>query len=197
MRRALIAAAVVAIAGPAFAQRAPRETVTATLNGKKVAVEYGRPALSGRTVGELLSRLPEDRIWRAGVDQATTLTAETDVMIGTTRVPAGKYTVYLYAPVNAPYALVLNSDKGVALKTIFAGASADVADALWPRPSYEPIKATEVARIPLSSVKAKEPMERFLIALDPAVGGASALTMTWGDQAWSVPVKPAAAATKR
>src|SRR5687768_15025359 len=103
-------------------ERAPRETVTALLNGKKVAVEYGRPALAGRKMSDLLGQLPADRIWRAGVDQATTLTTETDLMIGGKRVPAGKYTVYVHAPATGDYSLVLNSDPGIALKKIFPAA---------------------------------------------------------------------------
>ena len=113
-------AAILAVAATSEAQpRAPRETVTALLNGKKVTVEYGRPALGGRNMDELLSKLPPDRIWRAGVDQATTLTTESDIMVGGKRVKAGKYTVYVHAPESGDYSLVLNTDLGVPLKTIF------------------------------------------------------------------------------
>src|ERR1700687_563838 len=97
----LIPLAIVGMAVTAAAQEQaapPRETVTALLNGKKVTVEYGRPALRGRTVKALLSQLPADRVWRAGVNEATTLTTESDVLIGGKRVPAGKYTLYLHAP---------------------------------------------------------------------------------------------------
>src|SRR4029450_7118007 len=45
--------------------RAPRETVAAALNGRKVSIEYGRPALDGRAIDTLLSKLSADRIWRA------------------------------------------------------------------------------------------------------------------------------------
>ena len=37
---------------------APRETVTATVGGQKVAVEYGRPSLRGRPITELIAQLP-------------------------------------------------------------------------------------------------------------------------------------------
>ena len=121
-----VAASVAAVAVPGAAQttkeRVPRETVTALLNGKKVAVEYGRPALGGRKMGDLLSQLPPDRIWRAGMDQATTLTTDTALTIGGKRVPAGKYTVYVHAPQTGDYSLVLTSDPGIALKKIFPAA---------------------------------------------------------------------------
>ena len=68
-------AAALLCAVPALAQGpAPRETVTATVAGKKVSVEYGRPSLRGRPMSELIAQLPEDRIWRAGVDAVTTFT---------------------------------------------------------------------------------------------------------------------------
>ena len=42
-----------------------------------------------------MAQLPADRVWRAGVDQVTTLTTEADLMVGGKRVPAGKYTLYV------------------------------------------------------------------------------------------------------
>lgn len=191
---------VAALAVPAAAQspRAPRETKTATVNGKKVSVEYGRPGLNGRTVTELLSKLPANRVWRAGVDQATTLTTEADLLIGGKKVPAGKYTLYLHAPTSGTYELLVNSDPGVPLKTIFPAAPAAIADALWPHiEDYPTIQAKEMARIPLKSVPPAAPMEQFLIGLTPATGGVSGITLTWGDQSWTTDIRAAgAAATK-
>jgi hypothetical protein len=187
--------AVLAVGTLAWGQadRAPRETVTALMNGKKVTVEYGRPALKGRTVTELLGQLPATRVWRLGVDQATTLSTEVPVMIGGQKVPAGKYTLYLYAPESGERAIIVNTDPGVPLKEIFKAAPADVANALWPRLDYTPeIKAKEVVRIPLKAVKPAEPMERMLIGLAPYKDGASSITVTWGDQAWTADIRPGA-----
>ena len=174
------------------AERAPRETVTAVVDGKKVTVEYGRPALGGRKMADLLSQLPADRIWRAGMDQATTLTTETAVTIGGKPVPAGKYTLYVHAPATGDYSLVLNSDPGIALKKIFPAAPPAVADALWPRlDGYDKVTATEVLRVPLRKGHSAESMDRFLIGLAPARDGASAITLTWGDESWTTDVKAA------
>ena len=194
--RRLIPMAVLALAASsAFAQpdRAPRETVTAQLNGKKVAVEYGRPSLRGRTVKDLLAQLPANRVWRAGVDQATTLTTDADILVGGKPVPAGKYTLYLYAPESGTYELLVNRDLGVPLKSIYAAAPPAVADALWPHINdYPSVKDKELARIPLKSAAAAPgASDRFLVALTPAVGGVSALTLSWGDQSWTTDVKAA------
>ena len=173
-------------------ERAPRETVTALLHGKKVTVEYGRPALGGRKMADLLAQLPADRNWRAGVDQATTFATETDILVGGKRVQAGKYTLYVHAPETGDYSLVLNSDPGVPLKTIFPAAPPALADALWPRlGDYGTVKAKEVLRVPLRKVPAAEPMDRFLIGLAPAKDGASGITLTWGDQSWTTDIESA------
>jgi hypothetical protein len=58
-------AAVLSLATPALAQaETPRGTASATVGGKKVTIDYGRPALKGRSIDELLQQLPEDRMWR-------------------------------------------------------------------------------------------------------------------------------------
>jgi hypothetical protein len=188
--------AVAALAGAAVAlaqqQAAQRETATATFDGRKVAIEYGRPALKGRTLDALTGQLPADRIWRAGENQVTTLTTDTDLMVGNKRVPAGKYSVYVHAPAQGNWSLVLNSDPGIPLKRIYAAAPPEVADALWPRlDGYEKIAATEVARIPLTAANPSTPAEHFVIRLEPAKSGASALTLMWGDRGWTTTVKPA------
>ena len=171
---------------------AARETVSATLNGKVVAIDYGRPGLNGRKVDELVAQLPADRVWRAGANEVTTLKADTDVLIGGKRVAAGKYSVYVYAPATGDWALILNTDPGVPLKTIFPAAPPERADHLWPiLDGYAKIAAKEVVRVPMKSAPAKEPMDRFLISLEPAKNGVSAITLTWGDRAWTVDVKDA------
>ena len=199
MKRMALTAAVVAAAvyAPAAEERVPRETAKAMVNGKSVTVEYGRPALGGRKMADLLAQLPGDRIWRAGMDQATTLTTQGDIMIGGKRVPAGKYTVYVHAPADGNYSLVLNSNPGIALKEIYAAAPPAVADAMWPRlDGYDKVKDKEILRVPLRKGTAGQAMDRFLIAMAPARNGASALTLTWGDQTWTTDIRAASPSSR-
>jgi hypothetical protein len=189
--RLVMVAAVVAIPALAAAQRAPRDNPSVSVDGKKVAVEYGRGSLKGRTIKDLLAQLPADRVWRAGVDQVTTFSTDGDVLVGGMKVPAGKYSVYVHAPENGEWSLLLNSDPGVPLKTIFAGAPPAMADALWPRlDGYEKVKDKEVARAPLRSGKTAAPVEQFEVALAPNGSGAT-MTLSWGDQTWSTDIKAA------
>jgi Protein of unknown function (DUF2911) len=189
--RVAMVAAVLAMPALAAAQRAPRDNPSVNVDGKKVAVEYGRGSLKGRPIKDLLAQLPADRVWRAGVDQVTTLTTEGDILVGGKKVPAGKYSVYVHAPESGDYSLIINSDPGVPLKTIFAGAPPAMADALWPRlDGYDKVKDKEVARAPLKAGKTAAPVEQFQIAMAPAGSGAT-MTLSWGDQSWSTDIKPA------
>jgi hypothetical protein len=189
--RVAMVAAVLAMPALAAAQRAPRDNPSVNVDGKKVAVEYGRGSLKGRPIKDLLAQLPADRVWRAGVDQVTTLTTEGDILVGGKKVPAGKYSVYVHAPESGDYSLLINSDPGVPLKTIFAGAPPAMADALWPRlDGYDKVKDKEVARAPLKAGKTAAPVEQFQIAMAPAGSGAT-ITLSWGDQSWSTDIKPA------
>ncbi|MGH9336400.1 MAG: DUF2911 domain-containing protein, partial [Vicinamibacteria bacterium] len=74
-KRIAIALAVASLAAFALAQQSgqPRGKAETTVNGKKVTIDYGRPALKGRAIDALMKDLPEDRIWRAGENQVTTL----------------------------------------------------------------------------------------------------------------------------
>ena len=184
--RSLHVAAALLCPALVFAQEpAPRETATATVGGKKVAVEYGRPSLRGRPITELIAQLPPDRIWRAGVDAATTFTAEAPVMVGDKTVPAGTYTMYVYAPAEGDWSLVLNRDEG---------RPARGGTARWPRlGDYATVVDQEVARVAMKTTQLPAPAEMFTVAMAPAGQGA-AMTLSWGDRAWTVDLKPAAAA---
>jgi hypothetical protein len=187
------AVALAAVAGAQQAQeRAPREQPSALLNGKKVTVEYGRPALKGRTLAELTAKLEKDRVWRAGENQVTKFSTESDILIGGQKVPAGKYTLYLQLPEGGNWHLLLNTNPGIALKEIYPPAGPDVANELWPRlDGYDKIKATEVLRVPLKRVTGAAAQDKFLITFEPAKGGVSAITFTWGDQSWTTDIKAA------
>src|SRR5688572_10657567 len=60
--------------------REPRGKATIAVAGKNVTIDYGRPTLKGRPMSALLSKLPADRMWRAGENQVTTFTTETPLV---------------------------------------------------------------------------------------------------------------------
>lgn len=188
MNARILTAAVLLASSPLAFAAAPRETAKATVGGKQLSVEYGRPALKGRKLDELLKQLSADRIWRAGSEQVTTLTVSGDVTIGGAKVPAGKYSLYVYAPESGDYALAINKDQGVALGKIWAEAPANLKNEPWPVENYSTIKGTEVARVTLKKSAPAQPADLFTAAFTPAKEGQT-LTLSWGDNAWSVDVK--------
>ena len=178
-------------AATAFAQN-PRGAATASVGGKKLAVDYGRPALKGRSLDELLKQLPADRMWRAGENQVSTINLEGDAMIGGKKIPAGKYSVYVHAGENRQWELVVNRDLGIALGKIYDKASEAMKNEPWPHISdyTAAIGSQEVARISMTSAKAAAPADQFTIAFAPAGKGAT-MTLAWADQSWSTEVTPA------
>src|SRR5262245_15067140 len=184
-------AAAVAVAGLASAADHPRGTATATVGGKKVSIDYGRPVLAGRSIDELTSKLPDDRMWRAGENQVTMLMTEGDIVLGGKKVPAGKYSVYVHAPASGDWSLALNSDQGIALGKIWSAAPDNVKNEPWPRlDGYSKnIASTEVARATMKPGKTTAPVDSFTMDLKPK-GDAATLMMSWGDRTWSLDVTP-------
>lgn len=193
-KRLVSLAAVLALglSATVLAQGNPRGSASTSVSGKSVAVDYGRPALKGRALDELLKQLPADRMWRAGENQVTTISFAGDVMVGGTKVPAGKYSLYVHAGEGNKWDLVLNKDLGVPLGEIWDKAPENMKKEPWPHLSdyTGKIGAKEVARVPLKAAKAAAPADLFTIDFKPAASG-STMMLAWGDQAWTAEVKPA------
>jgi hypothetical protein len=190
-RFAVLAVAALALASAGFAQDS-RGAATATIGGQKVEIDYGQPELKGRDLGELMKQLPPDRIWRAGVNQVSTLTTGADLMVGGTKVPAGKYSVYVHAGEAGSWSFILNKDLGVPLGKIWDAAPDNMKNEPWPHMGdyTEAIKDQEVVRAEMKPVKGAPAAEKFTMKFVPAGDGAD-LTLAWGDQAWKVGVQPA------
>jgi pimeloyl-ACP methyl ester carboxylesterase len=83
----------------------PRGSVMQSVAGAEIHIAYGRPAVKGRTVwGELV---PNGRVWRAGIDEATSFSFGRDVKIEGHALPAGTYTFFVL-PGAAEWTLIFN-----------------------------------------------------------------------------------------
>jgi len=105
-------ATLVTMAGSVYAQRNPRGKARLNLQGRLVTVEYGRPSLRGRTVYEMLSKLPADGVWRLGADTSTTFSTDGDLMFGDTKIPRGVYSLWARKDTHGAWKLVFNSEHG-------------------------------------------------------------------------------------
>ena len=187
----LAALAGLSLAGPALAQT-PRGAAVTTLGTNKVVIDYGRPALKGRAIDDLLKQLPPERIWRAGENEVSTFSTEADVKVGGKAVKTGKYSLYIHVPVSGKWALILNSDLGQPLGAIWKEAPENLKSMPYPYlGDYEQkIKAKEVLREDLKPGKSATPAENFTISF-AAKGTGSTMTLAWGDQLWTTEITPA------
>jgi hypothetical protein len=87
MKHVVLAVAALAVAVPALAQT-DRGEAKATVAGKVVSIEYGRPGLKGR---DMLGQAQVGQAWRMGSNAATTLKTEAELAFGSVTVPKGEY----------------------------------------------------------------------------------------------------------
>ena len=101
--------ALAVVAGLASAQDAPKKNApkappaspametSATLGGKNITIKYSAPSVKGRKIfGGTGALQPDNTVWRAGANNATSLHADGNIMVGKLNVPAGDYTLYVF-----------------------------------------------------------------------------------------------------
>jgi hypothetical protein len=133
------------------------------VSDKMIKVIYSRPQLKGRTLSKLA---PNDEVWRTGANEAAEITLYVDMMLGTTKVKAGTYSLFTI-PGEKEWTVILSSNLNV-----------------WGAYSYN--KDTDVARLTVPVQKAKKPIEAFSIVFDEAKTGAT-MFMGWADVMIAVP----------
>ena len=151
------AAALLSLTGWAQQRISPHEKTSATIDGKKITIEYGRPYMKGRKIFGGLE--PLGKVWRAGADEATTLTTDADLTIGSLKVPKGQYALFII-PETSKWTLVVNK----------------VANQ-WGAFSYDQSK--DLGRTEMKFATASAPLEQFTISIEPAGPKHGVLKMAW------------------
>lgn len=101
-----------ALAGPTWAGRGDDKErkskngkVEAVAGGAQVVVEYGRPNVAGRKIFGAL--VPYGEVWRAGADEATTISFDKNVTIDGKALAAGRYALFLI-PAEGDWTVIFN-----------------------------------------------------------------------------------------
>src|SRR5262245_62040172 len=166
---------LLAVASLALAQQPPDDkskrpsppgTAEVTLRGKKITIDYSRPSLKGRKVGQELA--PYGQVWRTGANEATALTTEVDLNIGGTKVPAGKYTLWTL-PSEGTWKLIINKQTGQ-----------------WGT-RYD--ESQDLARVDMKKSQLPQTVEQFTISFDKKGENLADLNLDWENTRVSVPVK--------
>ena len=153
-------AVVLSMSGVAGAQGNPRGKASVEVNGSTVTVDYGRPSLKGRSVQDMLAKLPVGGFWRLGADTSTTFTSSGDLAFGSTKVPKGTYSLWAEKASEKSWKLVFNTQHGQ-----------------WGTQHNPKLDAYKVD---LKESKATEPAEEVTISLAKA-GMGGMITIEWGD----------------
>jgi DUF2911 family protein len=156
-------------AGPAFASRplgtlSPRDTLTASVGGADVWVQYGRPSKRGREIfGQVL---PWNAVWRTGANAATHFHTSADLTVGGAAVPAGTYTLWTL-PSRSGWKLIINKQTGQ-----------------WGTDYHAD---QDLARVDMRVETLAQPVEQMTIAIEPQGAGA-VLRVEWDRTRASVPL---------
>jgi hypothetical protein len=94
----LIVLSLIGLAHSAFAEtrqiwESPAAAVSQELGLTGIEIKYHRPGVKGREIwGKLV---PYDKVWRAGANEATTISFSTPAKVGGKSVPAGHYALFV------------------------------------------------------------------------------------------------------
>jgi hypothetical protein len=144
----------------------PPGTAEVTLKNKEITIEYSRPSLKGRKVGQELA--PYGKVWRTGANEATALNTAIDLNIGGAKVPAGKYTLYTL-PSEGTWKLIINKQTGQ-----------------WGT-QYD--QSQDLARVDMKKTALPQPVEQFTISFDKKDENTANLNLDWENTRVSVEIK--------
>jgi hypothetical protein len=136
---------------------AARGNATATINGKQVSINYGRPSLNGR---DMLAQATPGTVWRVGMNNATEITSAGDLTVGGTTLKAGKYSLWVRKTGDDTWTLAFHPKTGI-----------------WGKPALTEGYAAEM---PLKLEKAADSADLLVIDLADKGNGNAEVKIHWG-----------------
>ena len=172
MRRIIFSAIAIACLLSVHAQSiktpapSPTQTIKQDFGVSSIELSYSRPGIKGRKVfGDLV---PFGKVWRTGANNATTITFGSDVTIGTTKIPAGKYGL-LTIPDRENWTVVITKQVDVTNPADYKQES-------------------DLARVTVTPVAMKEKVETFTMQFANVKPSSCELQMMWENTAVALPI---------
>ncbi|MBL0939537.1 MAG: DUF2911 domain-containing protein [Gemmatimonadaceae bacterium] len=145
-------------AAPRQAPASPRDSLSASIGGADIKVNYGRPSKRGRVIFGGLNDMKWGMVWRTGANEATHFTTSKTLDFGGKVVPAGTYTLFTQLEENGKWELIVNK------QTKQWGTAYD--------------KAQDLVRIPMTVTSNNAVVEMMQITVTPA-GKGGEITVAW------------------
>lgn len=153
-------------ARPTAARRSPRHVLLSSIGPVRLGIEWGQPQKRGREIWGSLVRWNE--VWMPGADEATTVTTNAPIRIGSLQVPAGDHTLYLLPGADRTLLIISND----------VGQFHTVHD-----------QGRELGRVELTAAPRADSLEglTFAISVDPQ-GSVGVLKIAWDTTEYSVQI---------
>ncbi len=156
----------------------PPGTAEATIDGAHVKITYGRPYTKDPKTGEIRTvwggtLVPPGAVWRTGANEATMITTDKDLQIGSTTIPAGSYSVWTWM-----------GEDGKSAKLIFNKQTGQWGKANDMKKVYD--EANDLARVELKSAPLPETVSQFTIKVEPNTGKGGVIRLQWANTEYSV-----------
>jgi hypothetical protein len=148
------------------ARPSPAASVFQSVSVTDISVEYSRPGVKGREIwGKLV---PFGEVWRAGANEATTVSFSDDVLVNGQKLPAGTYSFFVL-PTAKDWTFIFNSEPKQ-----------------WGAYSYK--KEKDVLKLTVTP-EAGAAQEYLSYAADPIKNNSALFTLAWEKMKGSVKVE--------
>jgi hypothetical protein len=140
-------------------------TPAVTVDGSQMFVDYGRPYTRGRAIFGSLIRW--DEVWCPGADEATYLSTTLPIRVGSLKLPAGKYSLWI-KPAEDVWTLIFNSD--------------------WDTFHTNHRSRSDVGKVPMQKETSPTNVEQLTFTIERNTGAPGGrLAMAWATTKVSVP----------
>lgn len=150
------------VATVTFAQ-SPRKKAEGKIGAVAVEVDYGAPSVRDRVIWGGLEKY--GKVWRAGANENTTISFDSDVKIGDHKVPAGKYGFFIIPKEDSDWTIILSKKNDA-----------------WGSSGYN--KSNDLLRLDVKVKFAKENQEQLVYKV-----GDKGIKFAWAKARVLIPVK--------